>query len=251
MRRVESMTRRVSIGRRIREKGQRDGDMLDLDACVGAAVARRSGKMPEDGVFQRVTPGSHDLDVLLLLDLSESNADLDGDGRSVLDVEREAAAILAQTMNSAHDMQAVHGFSSAGRDKVYYQRIKDFAEPFDAVTNARLAGLRSSHSTRLGAALRHACCYLASRRAFRRVLLVLTDGEPSDIDVPDPDYLREDARRAVLSARKTGIDVFAFALGDSSFRVLDRIVGERRILRVPRIEALPMRIMQLFAALKK
>ena len=84
MQRVDSMTRRVSIGRSVREKGQRDGDILDLDACVAAAVARRSGKTPEDGVFQRVTPGPHDLAVLLLLDLSESTADLDGNGRSVL-----------------------------------------------------------------------------------------------------------------------------------------------------------------------
>jgi nitric oxide reductase NorD protein len=251
MRRVDSITRRVAIGRRVREKGRSDGDILDLDACVAAAIARRSGKTPEDRVFQRVMPGAHDLAVLLLLDLSESTADSDGNGRSVLAGEREAAAIMARAMNSAHDMLAVHGFSSSGREKVYYQRIKDFAEPFDAVTNARLAGLRSSHSTRLGAALRHACSCLANSRAFRRVLLVLTDGEPSDIDVSDPDYLREDARRAVLAARKAGIDVFAFALGGNSFRVLDRIVGERRVLRVPRIETLPMRIMQLFAALKK
>jgi nitric oxide reductase NorD protein len=251
MRRVDSMTRRVSIGRRARKKGQRDGEILDLDACVAAVVARRSGNTPEERIFQRVMPGPHDLAVLLLLDLSESTADLDGNGRSVLAVEREAAAIIAQTMNSAHEMLGVHGFSSNGREKVYYHRIKDFAEPFDAVTRARLAGLRSSHSTRLGAALRHACSYLTNRRALRRVLLVLTDGEPSDTDVPDPEYLREDARRAVLLARKMGIDVFAFALGGGSFRPLDSIVGGRRVLRVPEIETLPMRIKQLFAELKK
>jgi nitric oxide reductase NorD protein len=251
MRRVDSMTRRVSVGRRARKKRQRDGEIVDLDACVAAVVARRSGKTPEDGIFQRVIPGPHDLSILLLLDLSESTADLDGNGRSVLAVEREAAAIMAQTMNSAHEMLAVHGFSSNGREKVYYHLIKDFAEPFDTVTQARLAGLRSSHSTRLGAALRHACSYLSNRRALRRVLLVLTDGEPSDTDVPDPDYLREDARRAVLSARKMGVEVFAFALGDSSFRPLDYIVGERRVLRVPRIETLPLRIKQLFTELTK
>jgi nitric oxide reductase NorD protein len=83
------------------------------------------------------------------------------------------------------------------------------------------------------------------------VLLVLTDGEPSDTDVPDPEYLREDARRAVLLARKMRIDVFAFALGGGSFRPLDSIVGGRRVLRVPEIETLPMRIKQLFAELKK
>jgi nitric oxide reductase activation protein len=189
--------------------------------------------------------------VLLLLDLSESTADLDRNGNSVIAVEREAAAIVAQAIDSAHDALAVQGFSSDGRAKIHYRRIKDFTEPFDAVTRARLAGLRSSHSTRLGAALRHACAYLGGRRAFRRVLLVMTDGEPSDIDVLDPDYLREDARRAVLSARKMGIDAFAFAVGEGSFRVLDRIVGESRVLRVPRIETLPARIMQLFVELKK
>jgi nitric oxide reductase NorD protein len=251
MRRVDSMTRRVSVGRRTRKKGERDGEIIDLDACVAAVVAARSGKRREDGIFQRVMSGPHDLSILLLLDLSESTADLDGNGRSVLAVEREAAAIMAQTMNSADEMLAVHGFSSNGREKVYYHHIKDFSEPFDAVTHARLAGLRSSHSTRLGAALRHACSYLGNRRALRRVLLLLTDGEPSDTDVPDPDYLREDARRAVLSARKMGIDVFAFALGDGSFRPLDSIVGERRVLRIPRIETLPLRIKQLFAELTK
>jgi nitric oxide reductase NorD protein len=251
IRRVDSMTRHVSVGRRARKKGQREGEIIDLDACVAAVVATRSGKTPEDRIFQRVMPGPHDLSILLLLDLSESTADLDGNGRSVLAVEREAAAIMAQTMSSAHEMLAIHGFSSNGREKVYYHLIKDFAESFDAVTHARLAGLRSSHSTRLGAALRHACSYLSNRRALRRVLLVLTDGEPSDTDVPDPDYLREDARRAVLSARKMGIDVFAFALGDNSFRPLDSIVGERRVLRVPRIETLPVRIKQLLAELTK
>jgi nitric oxide reductase NorD protein len=250
LQRVDSMTRRVSVGRRARKKAQLEGDILDLDACIAAVVARRSGKTPEDNIFQRVMPGPHDLSMLLLLDLSESTADLDGNGRSVLDVEREAAAIMAQAMNS-QEMLAIHGFSSSGREKVYYHRIKDFAEPFDAVTQARLAGLRSSHSTRLGAALRHACTYLGSRRVLRRVLLVLTDGEPSDTDVPDPDYLREDARRAVLSARKMGIDIFAFALGGNSFRALESIVGERRVLRVPDIEVLPLRITQLFAELTK
>jgi len=104
---------------------------------------------------------------------------------------------------------------------------------------------------RLGAAIRHAGRYISDRRAFRRVLLVLTDGEPSDIDMQDPRYLTEDARRAVLALRKDGIDVFAFGLGSGSFRELDRIAGAHRALRVPRIETLPLQVMQLYSHLKK
>jgi nitric oxide reductase NorD protein len=250
-RRVSAVTRAVSIGRRTREKGLRDGDTLDLDACVAAVVERRAGLMQEERVFQREATGPRDLSVLLLLDLSQSTGDRDRSGRSILAVEKEAATVMASALEAAGDRLAIHGFCSDGRENVRYLRLKEFAEPFDDIVHGRLARLTSSHSTRLGAAIRHAGKQLARQRAFRRALLVLTDGEPSDVDVRDPLYLTEDARRAVLSLRKTGVDVFAFGVGVGPFRSLDRIVGERRALRVPRIDTLPARVMQLFAELKK
>jgi nitric oxide reductase NorD protein len=250
-RHVAALTRDASIGRRIRTKGQREGETLDIDAAITLMAERRAGFLPEARVYQRDVPGPRDVAVLLLLDLSQSTADRDRHGRQILAVEREAAAIMAAAMQEAGDAIAVHGFSSEGRERVRYLRIKDFAEPLDAVVRARLAALTSSHSTRLGSALRHAGRYLARRRAFRRVLLVLTDGEPSDIDVEDPLYLAEDARRAVLQLRRDGIDSFAFGMGGGSLRLLDRIFGGRRTLRVPRIDVLPAQLMHLYGELKK
>ncbi|WP_461354548.1 nitric oxide reductase activation protein NorD [Bradyrhizobium sp. USDA 4454] len=251
MRWITELTRDASIGRRVRQKGQRDGDALDIDAAIALTIERRAGSISEPRVYQRDTPGPRDLAILLLLDLSQSTADRDRRGRTVLDVERKAAAIMAAAVDAANDAIAVHGFSSDGRERVRYLRIKGFEEPMDAVVRSRLAGLGSSHSTRLGAALRHAGGYLAGRRAFRKVLLVLTDGEPSDVDVPDPQYLVEDARRAAQQLRRRGTDIFAFGIGEDSFPRLDRIFGERYALRVPRIEVLPQRVMQLYAELKK
>ncbi|WP_164107781.1 hypothetical protein, partial [Serratia marcescens] len=69
-----------------------------------------------------------------------------------------------------------------------------------------MAGLQSSFSTRLGAAIRHAGVDLAGQRSYRRLLLVVTDGEPSDIDIEDRRYLVEDARKAVQSLSRLGID---------------------------------------------
>ncbi|GKQ49777.1 hypothetical protein BRSPCE3_06320 [Bradyrhizobium sp. Ce-3] len=251
MRWITELTRDASIGRRVRHKGQRDGDALDIDATIALTIERRAGSISEPRVYQRDAPGPRDLAILLLLDLSQSTADRDRRGRTVLDVERKAAAIMAAAVDAANDAIAVHGFSSDGRERVRYLRIKGFEEPMDAVVRSRLAGLGSSHSTRLGAALRHAGGYLAERRAFRKVLLVLTDGEPSDVDVPDPHYLVEDARRAAQQLRRRGTDIFAFGVGEHRFPQLDRIFGERYALRVPRIEVLPQRVMQLYAELKK
>ncbi|WP_082747938.1 nitric oxide reductase activation protein NorD, partial [Bradyrhizobium macuxiense] len=251
MRRITRLTCDASIGRRLRYKGQRDGDVLDIDAAIALTVERRSGYVSEPRVYQRDAPGPRDLAVLLLLDLSQSTADRDRSGRTVLDVECKAAAIMTAAVEAASDAIAIHGFNSDGRERVRYLRIKGFDEPMDAVVRSRLAGLGSSHSTRLGAALRHAGGYLAERRAFRKVLLVLTDGEPSDIDVPDPRYLAEDARRAVQQLRRRGMDIFAFGIGDSGLPQLGRIFGERYALRVPHIEVLPQRVMQLYTELKK
>lgn len=248
---ITRLTRDASIGRRIRHKGQRDGEALDIDAAIALTIERRAGSISEPRVYQRDAPGPRDLAILLLLDLSQSTADRDRRGRSVLDVERKAAAIMAAAVDAANDAIAVHGFSSDGRERVGYLRIKGFDEPMDAIIRSRLASLGSSHSTRLGAALRHAGGYLAGRRAFRKVLLVLTDGEPSDVDVPDPQYLVEDARRAAQQLRRRGTDLFAFGIGEGRFAQLDRIFGARHALRVPRIDVLPQRVMQLYAELKK
>jgi nitric oxide reductase NorD protein len=251
MQRIAALTRDASIGRRVRLRGQRDGDTLDIDACIALTTERRAGLWPDIRVYQRDTPGPRDLAVLLLLDLSQSTAACDRHGRSTLDVEKEAAAVMATAVAEAGDSIAVHGFNSDGRERVRYLNIKGFDEPMDEVVRARLASLTSSYSTRLGPALRHAGEALAQRRAFRRVLLVLTDGEPSDIDVPDPTYLAEDARRVLQHLRRRGVDTFAFGMGGGPFRELDRIFGERRALRAPRIEVLPARVMRLYTELKK
>lgn len=248
--RMMAIARGAAIGRRIREKRQNEGEILDLDACVAAAVARRGRLPPEDRVFQRENPGPRDLALLLLLDMSQSTADKGRDGRSLLAIEKDAATILGSAFEAAGDALALHAFNSDGREKVRYVRLKSFTDTMDAVVRRRLAAITSEHSTRLGAALRHAGSYLRRQRTFRHVLVLLTDGEPSDIDVQDPTYLVEDARQAAQTLRRSGIDVLAFGLGKGSFRALDRIVGSKCAFRVPRIETLPERMVQLYARLK-
>lgn len=248
--RMMAIARGAAIGRRIRKKRQSEGEILDLDACVAAVVARRGGLPPDDRLFQREAPGPRDLALLLLLDMSQSTADKGRDGRSLLAIEKDAASILGAAFETAGDALAIHAFNSDGREKVRYVQLKGFADVMDAIVRRRLAAVTSEHSTRLGAALRHAGRYLQQQRAFRHVLVVLTDGEPSDIDVQDPTYLAEDARQATQTLRRSGTNVLAFGLGQGSFHALDRIVGRKCAFRVPRIENLPERMIQLYARLK-
>jgi nitric oxide reductase activation protein len=121
-------------------------------------------------------------------------------------------------------------------------RIKDFDEPLDEKVVARLAGLSSGLSTRLGAALRHSGAELAPQRTTRKLVLVLTDGEPSDIDVVGPQELVEDARRAARSLRQVGIDVFGIVMDPQGVGSAMTIFGRHNTMYVRHLQELPAKL---------
>jgi nitric oxide reductase activation protein len=190
---------------------------------------------------------SRDLSVLLLLDVSESTRDRVKDtDMTVLALERAAASLLAQAMHELGDPFAIHAFCSNGRSEVRYYRVKEFHEAYTAMTRSALAGLRGMMSTRLGAALRQAGDEIGRQATHRKLILIITDGEPSDVDVPDKAYLVEDARRAVHALSHRGIDVFCVGLESGADSALPRIFGSRNFMKITRVETLPERLPMLY-----
>ncbi len=245
--RISNLIRSARVSRPMRLKRQPEGDQLDIDACIAAAVSRRAGDTPDPRVYQTTERRNRDLSVLLLLDVSESTRDRLRDGfASVLQVEREATLMLAHAMDGLGDPFAIAAFSSNGREDVRYQRIKDFGQPYDAMAQRHLSGLESGLSTRLGAAMRHAGADLERQLTHRRLLLVVTDGEPSDIDVDDRQYLVEDARRAVINLADKGIDTFCVGLDSGGDSYLSRIFGRRNAIQIDRLERLPEKLPMLY-----
>lgn len=248
--RLTALIRSARVSRAERLRRQPDGEFLDLDACIDATVARRVGEPPSPRIHGRYERRSRDLSVLLLLDMSQSTADtVRGSGRTVLDIERQATALLALAMTELGDPFAIAAFASDKREDVRYVRVKDFANPFDRLSQANLAGLASGLSTRLGAAMRHAGTELARQRSYRRLLLVVTDGEPSDIDVEDRRYLVEDARKAVHQLNRLGIDTFCVGLDSDADSYLGRIFGPRNAISIAAVERLAELLPKLYLTL--
>jgi len=241
--RLERVLRAGRLRERVKLRAQLRGDELDIDAAVRSAIDRRTHHPPGQKVHQRFDRRERDVAALVLLDSSTSTADplATADG-TVLDLAREAALLTTLTLARAGDQCAIHAFCSNGRHEVRYEVALDFGEPLDTGSIARLAGVRSRLSTRMGAALRHASALLAAQHRRKRLLLFITDGEPHDIDIFDRRYLIEDARRAVLEAGRLGLAVFCVTLdpaaddyvrtifGAGNYRVLDRIDSLPRIL---------------------
>lgn len=247
-RRLRAQAARAAVGRPERLRRQREGDTLDLDACIAAVAAFRQGHSPDPRVYRRTRRGARDVSALLLLDASRSCNDPVGQ-TTILELERQAAGLLAEALDGARDRFAIDAFRSNGRQEVCCLTVKAFSDPFDDTVLRRLAGLDARWSTRLGAALRHAGRRLAAQPSHRRLLLVVTDGEPSDIDCPDPRHLVEDARKAVDEVVARGVDVACIALGGGAERTLDRVFGRRNVYPIDRVERLPDILPALYARL--
>ncbi|MGE3873734.1 MAG: nitric oxide reductase activation protein NorD [Parvibaculaceae bacterium] len=245
--RIERLVKAAKISRPVRMRRQPQGDRLDLDASIRAMIDYKTGTMPDTRIYETREMRSRDLSVLVLLDISESTRDRVRDTTTtVIALERAATALLAQAMAELGDPFAVHAFCSNGREEVRYYRVKDFAENDPAALKARLAGLRGMLSTRLGAALRQAGAEIQRQVTHRKLVLVVTDGEPSDIDVADRKYLVEDARKAVHELAHEGTDVFCVGLDGGGEHYLPRIFGLRNYLTINRIEALPEKLPMLY-----
>jgi len=237
----------------VRRRGYEEGEELDLNAAVRAMIDIRRGVMPDPRINIRITRHLRDLALVVLMDLSESTKEPidkgDPESPTIIQLTREATGLLAWAIDSIGDAFAVHGFASDGRHDVQYYRFKDFDQPYGDEPKARLAGMQGGLSTRMGAALRHAGWHLTQQSATKRLVLLITDGEPADIDERDPQYLRHDAKKAVEDLRMQGVHTYCLTLDPQADRYVARIFGENNYSIVDNEEKLPERLPAVFAAL--
>lgn len=229
-----------------------DGDEIDINAAIHSTIDIRMGLQPDPRIMMRSVRKIRDISVLVLLDLSESTNDkVSGQEFSVLDLTRQATVLLADAISKIGDPFAIHGFCSDGRHDVEYYRYKDFDQPYNEIPKAKLAGMTGQLSTRMGAAIRHASHYLKLQRSSKKLLLVITDGEPADIDVRDPQYLRYDTKKAVEEAGRSGIVTYCMSLDPRADQYVSRIFGSRNYMVVDHVERLPEKLPLLYAGLTR
>ncbi len=239
----------------VRERKVEDGDDIDINAAVLALSDIRMGQQPDPRIGIRTRLHVRDLSVMLLIDLSESTNDTlrsraEGDV-TVLQLAREAAALLAQALERIGDPFMLCGFDSNGRHDVEFYRFKEFDAPYDDKVKGRLAGMTGQLSTRMGAALRHAGTIMDRRASQKKLVILLTDGEPADNDVRDPQYLRFDTKKAVEELTRKGVRTFCLSLDPYADEYVSRIFGARNYLVMDHVDRLPEKLPQLYIAMTK
>jgi nitric oxide reductase NorD protein len=249
------LTQRAALVRRVRQQferlrarrsrldQQREGDELDIAACVGAIVDRRTGHSPDDRLYTAIRPARRGLAIALLVDVSGSTDTPVSDSLQIIDIEKIALLLASEALDALGDLYAVLTFSGKSAEDVRVTTIKDFSERNGELVRRRVSALAPAGFTRLGAAVRHASALLARQTAGHRLLLILSDGRPNDMDHYQDTYGVEDARQAIMEARASGVYPFCLTVDREGAEYLPRIFGTagHTILRDP--EQLPLALL--------
>lgn len=235
-------------------RGQEHGDDIDLDAWIRLQAdgqgphARRSAT---PAVYTRRVPGERSLATWLLADLSQSTDAYANNESRVIDVIRDALYVFGEALHAVGDPFAMWGFSSVRRQHVRLQPLKGMDEAWSDAARARVGAIRPGFYTRMGAAIRHATAGLQQSPQRRRLLMLLTDGKPNDLDHYEGRYGLEDTRHAIQEARLAGLTPFCVTIDAKGHAYLPLLFGQQGYALVHRPADLARRLTQAWTTLAR
>ena len=228
-----------------------EGDDFDYRALIDYAVERKAHRIPSERLYIKRVKAQRDVAALLLVDLSRSTANrAHGTKSKVIDIEKEAIVLLCEALEVVGDTYAIAGFSGTGRLGVDYFRIKDFNEPLDDQVRGRIHAMTPHRSTRMGAAIRHATGILAEVPAKVRLLIVLGDGFPNDVDYKKK-YAIEDTSKAIYEARARHIHVKGITVNIAGDGRLDAVYGNFHHSIISDVRELPDKLLRIYGTVTR
>ncbi len=238
---LQDIRRRFELlrARRVRIHRQLDGDDIDLEAWIEGHADFRAGLPLPQRLYQSQRRLQRELAIMLLVDVSGSTDSWVAGNRRIIDVEREALLLVCIALEGLGQPYAVQAFSGETAHGVVLRAVKRFDEPYGPAVALRIAGLEPENYTRAGAAVRHASTLLMGQGARHRLLLMLSDGKPNDIDQYEGRYGVEDLRQAVTEAKLQGISPFCLTIDRQAANYLPRVFGAHQYALLPKPELLP------------
>lgn len=223
---------------------QRDGSEFDLDSLITAKSDILSGHTPDSNLYISKRQALSDLGVLILIDSSLSS-DSWVQGRRVLDVAKESVIVVQEVLENIFSKVMVASFYSNTRKNCIFNIIKSFDEPWKT-SAPRLEEVRATGYTRIGVSLRHSVEQLNKIKSKNKVILLLSDGKPTDYDAYEGKRGIADVRQAVREASAQGVNIYSLAIDKDSKFYFPQLFGPNNyeVLKSP--QALPEQLIKLF-----
>ncbi|MDB5761914.1 MAG: hypothetical protein JWQ21_909 [Herminiimonas sp.] len=253
--------------RKVKRMG--DGDDLDLDAAIESFIDMRAGLSPSEQVYTSRQKLARDVVVAFLVDKSSSTAEhvepsgealtpvLHGRNyRTILDLEKETTALLMASLERIGDTYGIYFFSGSGREDVKFHVLKDFEERLSDRVAARIDNIKPLHTTRMGPAIRHTVRKLRGQESRTKLLMLISDGRPFDLDYgqqygedAEVAYAINDTRQALNEARQAGITPFVLTIDPQGNDYLRTMCDGIDYEVLDDINQLPARLLALYRTL--
>lgn len=236
--------------KRVWHRHQSEGSELDLDAYINYMGERFSGhKVEQPDLYQQLRSTERDLSCLLLADFSLSTDTWLSNDARIIDVIRDSLFLFSESLRNTGDQFSIYGFSSRNRGHIRFNTLKSFEEKYNGIVRSRIQAIKPGFYTRMGAAIRYASTKLEQQDTQQRLLLILTDGKPNDLDRYEGRYGVEDTRRAIHEAKAKGLQTFCITIDDQGGEYLPHIFGNNGFTIIRKPEHLPQKLPILYANL--
>ncbi|HET9653064.1 MAG TPA: VWA domain-containing protein, partial [Usitatibacter sp.] len=154
------------------------------------------------------------------------------------------------------DTYAIYCFSGTGRDNVRFEVLKDLDERLTDRVAARLGNVKPVHTTRMGPAIRHTIRKLRSHEARTKLLVLISDGRPFDLDYgqeygdgAEVAYAQHDTRQALVEAQQLGIEPFVLTVDPHGNDYLREMCDGLGYEVLADASELPLRLVSLYRGL--
>ena len=199
--------------------------------------------VPNPTVFsQRTIPGDiPELAVYILVDLSGSMGERNtNNGPTRIQSVKNATCVLSEAMRELKITHAVTGFKAAYPQAFHYPAVT-----WDDIKSTKIASFRNSCSNRDGYSIRVAANELSYRQEPKKILFVLSDGQPADYGGYVNDLAWNDVKQTVFEARQKGIKIISLFFGDEYLIPTFRHMYDTPVF-VPDLTVLPRTLGEVF-----
>lgn len=224
-------------------RAQSDGDEIDIDAWVSARSNKGKDVDDYQNLYIRNNTHNRDVAVMFAVDLSGSTA---GWKNKMI---KQSTWLLCKTLARLGDQYAVYGFSGSGRNNCQIYPVKRFDESYNKSVKSRIFSMKPQQYTRMGVAIRHLSKLLGKTTAKTRILFVLTDGRPDDVDSYRGQYGVEDTRLALNEAKALTLKPFVLTFDKEGMDYLPYMLGSKRYQLITDISQLPIQISTIYKQL--
>ncbi len=228
------------------QRAQPQGEELDLSAWLDFHVESKTSQVQERGLYRTIRSNNRDLACLLLADISMSTDAHINNHHKVIDVIRDSMLLFGEALEAVGDNFSMYGFSSVKRHHVRFTMFKNFREPYNDEIRGRLVAVRPGFYTRMGAAIRQASKILSEQKQTQKLLLILTDGKPNDIDHYEGRFGIEDTHQAIIEAKRLGLQPFCITIDHEAGEYLPYLFGSDGYSVILDPEQLPTKLPQLY-----